>query len=139
VKATLSIVDDKGNKYRGYIDLLPVQSISEDDKENVEPGGAAHDEIAFGLPIRAFVSRYASGGSGGAAKFTILLAFLTKGSVTADVSADALKSEWSRLTAHLGAFNRAHSTRAKDRAWVDSPAQGAYRLGPLWREAFDQQ
>src|SRR5258708_40231363 len=92
--------------------------------------------IDFSLPVRAFARTYAASNSSGAARLVVLLAYLAKGADTADVSAETVRSEWSKLTSHLGAFNRAHFTRAKDRAWVDSPGSGLYRLGPRWREAF---
>lgn len=137
MKATLSIIDENGNRYHGTAELsltaAPPQS-------GVEAPGTIHntaEELEFGLPIRAFVRKHAAGNSAGAAKFTVLLAFLAKGQINTDISAETIRAEWSKLTAHLGSFNRAHSTRAKDRAWVDSSAQGTYRLGPLWREAFN--
>jgi hypothetical protein len=138
VKAALSITDEHGRRYYGTVELSMASDspAAATDCPNPEPG--TNGDINFGLPIRAFMRNYASGRSGGAAKFTILLAFLAGGLSTADVPSERVRSEWGRLTAHLGAFNRAHATRAKDQAWVDSPAHGTYRLGPLWREAFSQ-
>ncbi len=97
---------------------------------------ATIDSIDFSLPVRAFARTYAASNSSGAARLVVLLAYLAKGADGAGVSAETVRSEWSKLTSHLGAFNRAHFTRAKDRAWVDSPGPGLYRLGPRWREAF---
>lgn len=138
MKATLSIVDERGNTYVGTAELSPVANLTGTNREGPKPviGNA---DIDFGLPIRAFARKYTSGSSGGAAKFTMLLAFIAKGSDAEDVSGERVRSEWGKLTAHLGAFNRAHATRAKDNAWVDSPAHGTYRLGPLWRGAFSQE
>jgi len=138
VKATLSIIDDSGNRYQGEVEMLLAAS-HQLCKEAVPTARNASGQIEFGLPIRAFVRKHAAGKSGGAAKFTVLLAFLAKGAAGAKISSEMLQAEWGRLTAHLGAFNHAHATRAKDRAWVDSPGQGIYRLGPSWREAFNQE
>jgi hypothetical protein len=136
MKATLSIVDENGNRYHGTAELSLTDDPQEKTEEVPNQKASAIQNIEFGLPIRAFVKKYAAGNSGGAAKLTVLLAFLAKGKSNTEIPAETVRTEWNRLTAHLGAFNRAHSTRAKDRAWVDSPAQGTYRLGPLWREAF---
>lgn len=139
MKATLSIIDENGNKYYGTAELLPASGAQQATGESEGISLPANGEIEFRLPIRAFVRKHAAGNSGGAAKFTVLLAFLAKGATDVEITGEAVRDEWSRLTAHLGAFNRAHSTRAKDRGWVDSPAQGSYRLGPLWREAFAER
>jgi hypothetical protein len=136
VRATLSIIDENGNRYEGNIQLSLADKSQLVAQDEGSAAGATPSTIDFSLPVRAFVRTHAAGNSSGAARFTVLVAFLLKGAENADVPGETLRVEWSRLTAHLGAFNRAHSTRAKDRAWVDSPAPGLYRLGPRWREAF---
>ncbi len=137
MRATLSITDENGNTYEGNIELSlvgesPVLAEGTHDSIAAATGGP----IDFSLPVRAFARTYASNNSSGAARLVVLLAYLAKGLDTADVSGDTIRAEWGRLTSHLGAFNRAHFTRAKDRAWIDSPGPGTYRLGPRWREAF---
>jgi hypothetical protein len=139
LKATLSIIDAHGNRYSGTAELSLVGSSASTPAESPDPTFEGGGDFDFGLPVRAFVRKHASGSSGGAAKFAILLAFIAKGSRAAEVPGEKIRSEWGKLTAHLGAFNRAHATRAKDNAWVDSPAHGTYRLGPLWRGAFSQE
>ena len=134
MRATLSVIDGNGKRYYGDVELVPSTIASPPEIPTTTE--AISGTIEFSLPIRAFVKKYAAGNSGGAAKFTVLLAFLVRGADELEIPAETIRTEWSRLTAHLGAFNRAHATRAKDRAWVDSPGQGTYRLGPLWREAF---
>lgn len=138
MKASLSVIDEQGRRYYGTAELSLAPEAPAAAADGPKPTPGTDGGINFGLPIRAFMRNYASGNSGGAAKFTMLLAFLAGGISTADVPSERVRSEWGRLTAHLGAFNRAHATRAKDHAWVDSPAHGTYRLGPLWREAFSQ-
>jgi hypothetical protein len=137
VRATLSITDENGNTYEGNIELSLVgdsPALAEGTHNSifVATGGP----IDFSLPVRAFARTYAASNSSGAARLVVLLAYIAKGIDTADVSADTIRAEWGKLTSHLGAFNRAHFTRAKDRAWVDSPGPGTYHLGPRWREAF---
>ena len=140
MRAMLSITDENGNKYEGNIELLLV-SDSPPLAEGTQKGpiGATSASIDFSLPVRAFARTYAASNSSGAARLVVLLAYIAKGSGGTNVPAETVRSEWSRLTAHLGAFNRAHFTRAKDRAWVDSTEPGIYRLGPRWREAFGSQ
>ena len=136
MKAVLSIIDEHGRKYHGAAELswslTPphlaqiarpprlAQTGTLTSAYQFEPlSGIMHRVIQGGLPSSRCCSRSSPGGR-----------------APADVPSEKVRSEWSKLTAHLGAFNRAHATRAKDHAWVDSPAHGTYRLGPLWREAF---
>ena len=137
MRAILSITDENGNTYEGNIELSlvgdsPVLAEGTHNSTVVSTG----DPIDFSLPVRAFARTYAASNSSGAARLVVVLAYLAKGAETVDVSVDMIRAEWGRLTSHLGAFNRAHFTRAKDRAWVDSPGPGTYHLGPRWREAF---
>jgi hypothetical protein len=136
VKATVSVTDENGNRYEGNVELLLAgDSLIPTQEPPTLPRAAASSPIDFSLPLRAFVRTYAASNPSGAARFVVLLAHLVKGANT-DVPAETVRTEWGKLTAHLGAFNRAHMTRAKDRAWVDSAGPGEYRLGPRWREAF---
>jgi len=137
VRVTVSVIDEYGKKYEGNVDLSPIGERDTHDGVPRGAGKAVPGSIDFSLPLRAFVRTYAASSSSGATRLVVLLAFLAGGSDQADVAAEKVRSEWGRLTAHLGAFNRAHVTRAKDRAWMDSATSGQYRLGPRWREAFD--
>jgi hypothetical protein len=139
MRVTVSVVDEDGNKYEGKADLSLVSGRETQEEAPARPDRSVEGSIDFTLPLRAFVKTYAAGNSSGAARLVVLLAFLAAGSDGADVPAERVRAEWGRLTAHLGAFNRAHVTRAKDRAWIDSTSSGLYRLGPRWREAFDTQ
>jgi hypothetical protein len=136
MKATILITDDDGTRFRGEIELNRIDPPGSDQSIQLASVTENDGVINFVLPVRAFVKKYAASASSGAAKFTLLLARLTNGRETSEIPASEIESEWSRLTTHLGSFNRAHATRAKDRAWVDSNKTGVYRLGPLWREAF---
>ena len=139
MKAIVCVVDDEGNMFEGNVELQ---------KSPLPDGGAVGPipsqgnsglGIDFALPIRMFVKKHGAIASSGAARFTILIAFLTGGSLALDVANEDVENRWRKLTGHLGSFNRAHSTRAKDRGWVDSIKTGTYRLGPLWREAFHER
>jgi hypothetical protein len=89
-------------------------------------------EIDFSLPARAFFSQHARLMSG-PEKFALVVAYLSKGDETKQISIDEVEAHWSKMTSSLGAFNYAHPTRAKDRDLVDSPGKGMYQLRPNWR------
>ena len=137
MRAAISVIDENGNRFEGEVELSLARCPTPATDGALSPSlSAPSGQIDFALPLRAFVRTYAKANSGGAGRFTVLLAYLAKGS-DAEVQAEKVRAEWSKLTAHLGVFNRAHVTRAKDRAWVDSTSSGLYRLGPRWREAFE--
>jgi hypothetical protein len=136
MKATILLVDDLGNQYRGVAELSPSGDAHHVSKQATVTLAVTAADLDFSLPVRAFLKKYAASSSSGAARFTILLARLTRGSGDVEIAHSDLETEWSKATAHLGSFNRAHPTRAKDRAWVDSTKHGSFRLGPHWREAF---
>lgn len=90
------------------------------------------DSLDFTVPARAFFNTYARLLSG-PEKFALVVAYLAKGDVTKLVPLSEIESVWSKTTTSLGAYNRAHPTRAKDRDLVDSPNKGSYQLRPNWR------
>lgn len=100
--------------------------------------GSPAEAVDLNVPLRAFLSKHARGRSG-PAKFTLLLAQLAKGRVDAAVEFTALTEAWNRATGHLGKFNPAHTTRAKDKGWVDSPKQGVYVLCEGWTEVLAER
>lgn len=93
--------------------------------------GKALTEIDFDLPLRPFLKAYSKGKSG-SVKFTLLLAHFAKGKADVPVRKVDLEQAWNQVTAHLGRFNPAHTTRARDQGWVDSPKKGEYVLRPDW-------
>jgi hypothetical protein len=127
VKATVSIVDDEGNRYEGDVELSRVAVREQVRKSSPNTAPKAGTEIDYSLPIRAFTRRYAATATSGAAKFTILLAYLTHSSSAEDIPNEDIDAAWGKLTGNLGKFNPAHTTRAKDRGWVDSAKHGTYR------------
>ncbi len=82
MKAVLSIIDEHGRKYHGTAELSLEPDSPTPGTDSPATTVGTNGDINFSLPIRAFVRNYASGNSGGAAKFTMLLAFLSGGSST---------------------------------------------------------
>jgi hypothetical protein len=77
---------------------------------------------------------------GGPAKFTLLLASLTKGEVGTAASLKDITKAWNRMTDPMGGeFNSAHPTRAKDNGWVDTPRHGSYVLRAGWTAAVGNE
>jgi hypothetical protein len=74
---------------------------------------------------------------GGPQKFTLLLAYLTKGDPKKQLPLVEIEKQWSKMTALLGKWNRAHTIRAKEHEWVDSPKTGTYVLLPGWKGIFN--
>lgn len=96
--------------------------------------------LDFSTPIRAFVKRHGSGLSG-PKKFTLLVAYLTKGETTKEISLAEIEKHWNKMTAkNLLAmkFNRFYSSQAKDNDWVNAGKTGSYNLRPSWKDAFDE-
>jgi hypothetical protein len=81
--------------------------------------------------MRAFIKAHARTLSG-PKKFALLVAYLSKNDPGKTVLFTDIESNWNRMTGLLGKYNSAHSTRAKDNGWVDSPKQGVYVIVPGW-------
>ncbi len=92
--------------------------------------------LDFGMSDRAFIKKYGKK-MGGPQRFTLLLAYLTKGSIDKSIKAKEVQKHWNRMTALLdGEFNSAYSCRAKDKDWVDTKKRGEYNLRPSWERIF---
>ena len=135
MKVSITVRDDEGRVYQGSAVLV----VTSPDHELTEApalltGGTVPETWAsdLELPMRAFMKKYAPGKSG-ARKFAMLLAHMTKGDSRACVHVADIQREWNKMTAILGgAYNPAHSTRAKERGWVDSPKWGTFTLLRGW-------
>ena len=94
--------------------------------------------MTFSGPIRAFVKKYGRQLSG-PERFTILVAYLCKGRVGTPVLNTEIEKHWNKMKPLLGGkkLNRAHSTRAKEHGWIDSPSRGKYVLCAGWEGALD--
>jgi len=135
LRVSIIVTDDDGNTFQGDAELLahrqsksaPVKKKSASKKASNVPA-----TVNLSSPIRPFVKKHARG-MGGAQKFTLLLAHITKGDTKKEVTLATIQKQWSKLKGTLGDWNRAHSTRAKDQEWVDSPKNGTYVLLSGWK------
>lgn len=136
MKARITITNAQGITFEGEVELSKAgRSLHKIRKKN-ELKKATPTSLEFGMPIRAFIKKNSRGMSG-AKKFTLLLAYLTKGAVDSEIELSEIETHWNKMTSLLnGKFNRAHSIRAKENGWVDSSKQGVYVLRPDWNEIF---
>lgn len=112
----------------------PSSSVSKTAKaQPVAKVRSALESANFTLPFRPFIKKHARGMSG-REKFTLVLAHITKGNVKAETKLETITKAWNSMKGTLGDFNLAHTTRAKDKGWVDSPKTGVYVLLPGWTE-----
>jgi hypothetical protein len=106
---------------------------------STSPGEShAAPHLDFDTNGRAFVKAHARGLSG-PKKFTLLLAFLSKGKPGVEVELSAVEKHWNRMTAPNlldGKFNRFYSSTAKENGWVNTKKKGLYFLRPSWRQIF---
>jgi len=101
-----------------------------------KPPPADSSKLDYGMPIRAFFKKYQAGLSG-PKKFTLLVAYLSKGNLQQSVPTADLRKNWNRMKGLLGfEFNTFYSTSAKDSDWVNAE-KNAYRLRPSWKEIFN--
>jgi hypothetical protein len=97
-------------------------------------------DLSFNLNALAFVNKYARGRSG-AQKFTLLLAWFTKGSSSVEVTTQEIEKQWNKMRTVLDSeFNPAHANRAKAKGWIDAdPAKpGKYLLATSWKDCLKQ-
>ena len=76
----------------------------------------------------------------GAKKFTLLIAYLTKGDSSKTVPLSEIESHWNRMKSKrlLGMkFNRLYTSQARENDWVSAEKTGTYRLRPSWKAIFD--
>lgn len=93
-------------------------------------------KLDFSVNIRAYAKKYLSELSG-PKKFTLLLAYLTKGEIGKDVPIEELIRTWNKMKAKnmLGKYNASYSDKAKVRGLVNSTKYGQYHLLKNWKEA----
>ena len=104
-------------------------------RSSVLPKNKSNQKIDYSLNERAFVSRYVADKSG-PKKFTLMLAYFTKGGVNKNIQFSEIKKHWGKMTAKnlLGKFNRFYSNEAKTRGWIDSKEYGSYCLTNEWKD-----
>lgn len=94
--------------------------------------------LDFSMPIRAFVKRYGAK-MNGSKKFTLLVAYLTKGDAGTKVKLAEIERHWNRMTSKglLGMrFNRLYTSQARENDWANATETGSYHLRPAWKEIF---
>jgi hypothetical protein len=100
------------------------------------PAEPTDDLPDFGVPIRPFMKSFAD--LSGAKKFTLLVAWLAKGDLAAEVTLGSVASEWNTMSGMLKAkFNRKFSSDAREADWVATTKEGVYVLRPNWTQILD--
>lgn len=140
MKARIIIIDDIGNTVlQGEVQLTATMGASRVTKVrknsiNAPQGGAlATKKLNFDKNPRAFMKSYATK-LNGAQKFTLLVARLAKGHCGTNVPFSDINRAWGKMTGILGKNNPAHSIRAREHGWVDTPEFGSYVLCPSWQD-----
>src|SRR5690348_1377605 len=117
------LTTDEGRTFEGEADLAPIRS--QDGEEGAastaaSPAAPPDQRLDFGLPIRAFLNKHATGGGG--QKFAVLLARMTAGKPGVEVTREAVEREWARNKGVLGgAYHPVYATRSTGQGWTDSP------------------
>lgn len=138
MKVQVVVTDDRGNVFSGEAALRPATgpSSGKGSPGRKAPRQQTRDDMDFSLPVRPFMRLHAKS-LGGPGKFTVLLAWLTKGKAGEQKSLKDIKKAWNHMTEPMGGpFNPAHTTRAKDNGWVDAPKPGFYVLRAGWARAL---
>jgi hypothetical protein len=137
VKVQLILTDDDANTFEGVVTLTPSKVSAPATGKSKAISSPNHpNDVDLSLPIRAFVKKHGRAMSG-AQRFTLLVAHMTCGDRNKEVLFSDIQRQWNKMTGLLGGkFNNAHSIRARERGWVDSPRKGAYVTLPGWRGIF---
>jgi hypothetical protein len=133
MKVQIVLTDEGGAVFEGSADLAP-QLSSRPTRSRARGAGSRKSSSVtanFSTPMRAFVKAHARTLSG-PKKFALLVAYLSKNNPEKTVPFTDIEGNWNKMTGLLGKYNPAHSTRAKDNGWVDSPKQGVYVIVPGW-------
>jgi hypothetical protein len=138
MKVHIVLTTRDGQIFEGDASLSPMDGGSSKTVRTPRPAQSARgtkseqpQAIDFALPTRAFAKRYGRSLTG-AQKFTALVAKLAAGKTGVAVNVKDVERHWSQMTGLLGKYNGAHSSRAKDNGWVDSPKSGFYVLVSGW-------
>lgn len=133
MKISITLVDDNGRTFQGDVVLNP-SSPSKAVTEKTHQKPTVTESVTFSIPIRAYVKKYGRQMSG-PERFALLVAYLCKGQVGAPVLNAEIEKHWNKMKPLLGGkkLNRAHSTRAKEHGWIDSPSRGKYVLCSGWK------
>lgn len=100
---------------------------------------APEPQVHFALNERAFIKRYAKNANSGPKKFTLVLAYLSKGDKSKEIALNEIEQLWNQMkskTLLAMKFNRFFPTTAKENGWVNSKKRGFYYLTDSWKEVF---
>jgi hypothetical protein len=141
MKVHVVVTDDHGNVFDGEATLGAVSAPSRSRppaRRKAQP--PSRETLEFTLPARAFMKQHAKR-LGGPAKFTLLLAWMTKGKAGDAKSSRDIEKAWNKMTELMGGkFNPAYTTRAKTNGWVDTPKRtGSYVLLERWAQALGKK
>lgn len=91
----------------------------------------------FDMNIRAFAKNHVRGLSG-SKKFTLFVAYITKGAVDAETTYTEVKRIWDETATLHGTKlgGGINATRAKEYGWIDCNNQGKYHLMANWLDIF---
>ena len=131
MKVQIVLTDESGATFEGFADLAPQLSSRPTRSSRAGSRKGSPVKANFSTPMRAFVKAHARTLSG-PKKFALLIAYLSNNNPEKTVPFSDIESSWNKMTGLLGKYNPAHSTRAKDNGWVDSPKQGVYVIVPGW-------
>lgn len=140
MKINFVLTDDSGKQYEGIAELTPVRTVRKTAARADEPKPRKTKTVSlsYDLNLRAFMKRYGRGLKG-PAKFTLLVARLARGEARNQVSFEQVKSNWNNMKTLMGGkFNPAHSTRAREHGWVDTPKRGVYVVSSSWKDALQE-
>lgn len=106
-------------------------------KNIMTPKKITNSDIDFSLNERAFVKRYTIDKSG-PKRFTLLLAYFSKGEVNKNIELSEIKKHWNKMAAKtlLGKFNMFYPNDAKTRGWINSKEYGSYNLTNEWKNVL---
>ena len=139
MRVQITVTDDDGQTFQGEADLAPAgtrRGGARRARPTSAPSPAADAKLDFGLPIRAFLKKHATGG--GPRKFALLLARMTGGKTGVEVTREAVEKQWTRNKGVLsGGFQDMYTTRSKGEGWTDAgKTRGTFVLRADWRQAL---
>jgi hypothetical protein len=143
-QATVEHIIEQVEKARAILDevlALASRGVQGNPRKQKPASGkvaADHKAIDFSTPMRAFVKKH-SNGMNGPKKFALLVAYLTKGEVSKQVSLVEVVKQWNKMTGKglLGMkFNPVYTVRARESDWVHAEKAGMYKIRPAWKEIF---
>lgn len=103
-------------------------------RETVSKPAKPESSLDYSINQRAFFKAAKAAKLSGAKRFTLVLAYLAKGSTKQTIAFSEIEKCWNKNSGLLNGKldTRTYATRAKENGWVDSPKNGQYRLASGW-------